>query len=79
VKHAGPVHTEVSVRRLEHDLEVEVVNDAGDGGTARVGNGGGRGIAGIRERVAVLGGRVEAGPRDEGGYRLWARLPTDGA
>jgi signal transduction histidine kinase len=32
----------------------------------------------MRERVRLLGGTLETGPRDEGGYRVAARLPVDG-
>jgi signal transduction histidine kinase len=37
--------------------------------------GGGTGLVGLRERAAVLGGRLEAGERDEGGFRVHAELP----
>ncbi|MEU9334377.1 histidine kinase [Streptomyces sp. NPDC048290] len=37
--------------------------------------GGGYGLLGMRERVAVHGGRLDAGPRDEGGFRVTATLP----
>jgi signal transduction histidine kinase len=37
----------------------------------------GQGITGMMERVATLGGVLEAGPRPEGGFRVWARLPLD--
>jgi len=77
VKHAGPVRTTVTVHSGAGRLEVEVRNDPGDG-NGTITEGGGRGLAGIRERVITLGGRVEAGPRPEGGYRLWAQLPMDG-
>ncbi len=40
---------------------------------------GGHGIAGMRERVAALGGRLSAGPRPEGGYRVFAELPLRAA
>src|SRR5205814_1926889 len=54
-------------------LTVRVENDEGaapQNGLA----GGGRGLAGLRERVAALGGRFEAGPTGEGGWRVEARL-----
>ncbi|THA23499.1 sensor histidine kinase [Streptomyces sp. RKND-216] len=45
--------------------------DGPDGGTS-----GGNGLAGMRERAAVLGGGIEAGPRPDGGFRVRAVLPT---
>jgi signal transduction histidine kinase len=48
----------------------------GNGGNANGnGNGGGHGLAGMRERVTLLGGELHAGPRSSGGYRVRARLP----
>ncbi|WP_116453162.1 sensor histidine kinase [Blastococcus litoris] len=53
---------------------VEVVNDAG---TAAGSPGSGFGLVGMRERVRLLGGELDAGPRSDGGFGLRARLPVD--
>lgn len=72
LKHAGPAHVHVFIRRRDDELEVEVLDDGigtGEGGRA------GHGLIGIRERVAVYGGQLQAGERPEGGYALQARIP----
>jgi signal transduction histidine kinase len=72
LKHAGPASARVSVRYADDGLELEVADDgAGDGN----GDGTGHGLVGIRERVAVFGGQVDAGARPDGGYAVRARLP----
>ncbi|WP_231505159.1 sensor histidine kinase [Cellulomonas sp. URHE0023] len=74
LRHApGAPSVEVSVRRTPTAVEVDVV----DAGGTRAGSGGGtgRGIVGMRERAALLGGRVEAGPVSGGGWRVHAVLP----
>jgi signal transduction histidine kinase len=48
-----------------------------DGRTAAAGAG--YGLVGMKERVNVCGGRLEAGPRDGGGFRVTARLPLEAA
>lgn len=75
VKHAGARQAEVRVRYLENALEVEVTDD-GRGRTAVPA--GGFGLVGMRERVAVHGGELEAGPRRDAGYRVRASLPVPG-
>lgn len=72
LKHAGKAHTTVTLRYDQRTLEVEISDD----GTERAsGPGTRRGLAGIGERVAVFGGRFEAGPRPEGGWTVRAALP----
>ncbi|MFB9497676.1 sensor histidine kinase [Saccharothrix mutabilis subsp. capreolus] len=73
VKHAGAGAADVRVRFLEKELEVEV---ADDGRGASTTEGGGFGLVGMRERVAVHGGSLEVGPRRDGGYLVRARFPA---
>jgi signal transduction histidine kinase len=71
LKHAGPAHATVDVRCGPDGVEVEIVDDGAGAGAE---DGGGRGLVGIRERVAMHGGRLDAGPRDGGGFRVHAVL-----
>jgi signal transduction histidine kinase len=73
LKHAGPARARVTVRYAPNQLELEVADD-GAGATSGA-DGGGHGLVGMRERVAVFGGVLEADRRVEGGYRLRATLP----
>jgi signal transduction histidine kinase len=72
-KHAGHPRATVRIRYGADELELEVSDD-GRGGANGVG--GGHGLVGMRERVALFGGQLEAGPRPEGGFRIQARIPT---
>jgi signal transduction histidine kinase len=78
IRHAGPARATVAVRHRDDGVEIEVTDDgrgAVDGNGAADGGGGGHGLAGMRERVALLGGALYAGTRRSGGYRVRARLP----
>jgi len=55
-------------------LELTVVSPLGPGGAPNPAEGGGHGLVGMRERVGLLGGSLEAGPAD-GGFRVHARIP----
>ena len=70
LKHAGPAQARVTLRYCADRLELEVA----DNGGGVEGNGGGHGLIGMEERVAVFGGVLEAG-RTDAGYRLRATLP----
>jgi len=72
LRHAGPAIAHVGVRFSPDAVEIDVVDDGRGGPTAP---GTGNGLLGIRERVAVVGGEIEAGPRPEGGFAVHARLP----
>ena len=74
LRHAFASRVWVIVRRREGELEVEVLDDGV--GPAATGAADGRGLVGMRERVALFGGELEAGKRPEGGFRVWARFPT---
>ena len=80
-RHAGPATATVRLSYGERDLTVQVDDDglgsASQGEHSTLGSG--KGIVGMRERVTVLGGDLEAGPRPGGGFRVRARLPLDGA
>jgi signal transduction histidine kinase len=75
LKHADPTDVTVTLAFRDGRLELEVVDDGPPArGTATTG----QGIVGMRERVALLGGRLETGQRDGGGFRVAAQLPISG-
>jgi signal transduction histidine kinase len=77
LKHAGPARARVYVSCSADDVEVEVIDD-GRGLNGKGDSTGGHGLTGMRERVSMLGGQIEIGPRESGGFALRARLPLDG-
>ncbi|MET8256237.1 histidine kinase [Micromonospora sp. NPDC005205] len=75
-KHAADAETTVCLRYLPDGLEVLVRNGPSEGGSALPGAG--QGLLGLRERVELLGGRLEAAPVD-GGFLVRALIPLVGA
>lgn len=76
LKHADAAQAEVELRYEDTDVTVEIRDDGrGSNGSFPAG---GHGLAGMRERVKLFGGELEAGPVD-GGYRVRARLPLEPA
>ncbi|KAF0648604.1 hypothetical protein K701_17590 [Streptomyces fradiae ATCC 10745 = DSM 40063] len=87
LKHGDGAKAEVTVRYADHYLRVEVLNSgpsvlsggrpAGREPVPGRADGTGRGLLGLRERVAVYGGDLDARRRLGGGYRVRARIPLD--
>ena len=77
IKHAGTSRAAVVLEYRPEDLLITVTDDGrpvtGSGGP------GGRGLIGLRERIALYGGELDAGPRPGGGWRVRARIPLEGS
>jgi signal transduction histidine kinase len=78
LRHAGPTTAEVRLCYADKMLEVRVSDD-GRGAAPDTANGHepGQGLVGMRERVALFGGELRAGPKSGGGYEVRARLPIE--
>jgi signal transduction histidine kinase len=80
LKHAGDgARAQVLLRWTENGLELDIT-DTGNGLPAADPDFDGplgQGLVGMRERVALCGGDLEAGPRPDGGFRVRARIPRD--
>lgn len=74
MKHAEGATVAVHVEYSPGRVRVEV-GDTGGGASPAARTGNGHGLIGLRERLAVYGGTLEAGPRPGGGYRVRADLP----
>ncbi|HKY65662.1 MAG TPA: ATP-binding protein, partial [Acidimicrobiales bacterium] len=75
LRHAG-AHRACVDLRFDGDALVVEVTDDGRGVTGRApGDGAGHGLVGMRERVALVGGELAAGPGPAGGFVVRARLP----
>ncbi|HZU76003.1 MAG TPA: ATP-binding protein, partial [Dehalococcoidia bacterium] len=74
LRHAHARHACIRLAYNEGGVEVEVSDDGRGLGTGPRSEGG-RGLRGMAERAAAVGGSVEAGPAADGGFRVLARLP----
>jgi signal transduction histidine kinase len=72
VRHSGSRAARVRLRYGPDELELRIDDDGPATGEGTVG---GNGLVGMRERVAAFGGTVTVGPREDGGFRVTARLP----
>ena len=72
LKHAGPARASVVVRYGPEELELEISDDGRSSGK---GDGTGHGLVGMRERVALYGGRFDASQDPAGGFVVRAKLP----
>ncbi|HSZ42606.1 MAG TPA: histidine kinase [Trebonia sp.] len=79
-RHAGRACARVHLHYSPDALSVQVDDDGADTGTGTGTGprsaGPGLGLIGMRERVTALGGRLQAGPRDGGGFQVYAELPA---
>jgi signal transduction histidine kinase len=78
LRHAGGASARVVVRYEPDALELEIADD-GPGPPEDPEASGGQGLIGMRERVQLFGGELEAGPRPGGGFLVRARLPSEPA
>jgi signal transduction histidine kinase len=75
LRHAEATNARVCVRERGATLDVEITDD---GHVDSTGVSPGLGLQGMGERCAALGGRLEVGPLDKGGWRVHAMLPLRG-
>jgi signal transduction histidine kinase len=73
IRHAGPAQVTIAIAASDGELAIQVTDD---GRGAAPGGETGNGIAGMRERCALLGGELSTGPGPAGGFRVRARLPV---
>ena len=73
LKHAGGARATVRIRYGTESLELEIADDGA--GRATLATGGGHGLVGMRERVALYGGRFDASHNPTGGFAVRVVLP----
>jgi signal transduction histidine kinase len=75
LKHAGAARVDVTVRYGQDSVELVIEDDGHAGASPEPLPGAGRGLVGMRERVALFHGRLELGRASAGGFRVHAVLP----
>lgn len=75
IRHSRASHCTMTISANLADAVVEVVDDGVGPAAARVNGNAGHGLEGLAERAQSLGGRIEAGVRPGGGYRLAVMVP----
>jgi signal transduction histidine kinase len=77
VRHAGPTHARVRISYRPAEVNIEVTDDGPSGQAPPPASrpGSGHGLIGMRERAALFGGQLTAGP-DTAGFRVKASIPT---
>jgi signal transduction histidine kinase len=75
-RHAQATSATVAIRYEPDGIVIEVCDDGRGASGAPVPGEGGHGLEGMAERAAAVGGRLEAGPRPAGGFRVWSSLPA---
>ena len=75
VKHAAGARATVDVTYAPDELRITVTDTGGRQTSSAAAASTGRGLAGLRERLAVYGGTLQAAARLTGGYRVQAQLP----
>jgi signal transduction histidine kinase len=79
VRHAAPATAELTLRYLPAEITIEVTDNGRSSPSASIGgqstNGSGHGLIGMRERVALYGGKLQAEPTPTG-FQVVAGIPT---
>ena len=78
LKHAGPATATVTVRYTDSDIELEILDDGRKSTASSEKNTSGKGLVGMRERVNLHGGELEARNIPQGGFLVRAKLPLKG-
>lgn len=75
LKHAPSARTRVEIVYADRELALSVVDEGAPAAPYQGETSGGHGLIGMRERVLLYGGCLTAGPRDQSGFAVHARLP----